>query len=147
MTNIVTFDSSRTTDSDSAFDFRSLRKELGLTRTQAAIAMGTSPATIENWERGDSPGPNEVTATNALQTFLRENGDDAGIGKNLLFGHYPLRLARELLEIPVEEIAKRYGYKKSAWQSFEGNRRPLKPGVLEKIEEDVRQYFGELCKL
>lgn len=143
MTNIVAFRDAKIPDSK--FDFRTLRTELGLTRAQAAIAMGASPATIENWERNPDSGPNEVTATNKMQTFIRENGDDATVGKNLLFGHYPLRLARELLEVSIEDIANQYGYKKSAWQRFEGNSRPLNKDILLKVESDVQFYFGELC--
>lgn len=132
-------------NNDSEFQFMKLRESFGLTRNQAATAMGTSVATIEYWELNPLKGPDELTATNTLQDFVRENGISFSEDKNLLYGHYPLKIARDLLSLSIDEIAKRYGYKKDAWQSFESNRRPLKREIICEIESDVRSHFNNLC--
>lgn len=122
---------------------RELRKEMGLSLSQAAAAMGVSAATIENWEANPGMGPGPDIVTDKLQSFIRENGTDAG--KNLVFGHYPLRVARELLGMSVAEIAKAYGFSPSAWQKLESNGRALSKERLSVIEEDVRNHFERIC--
>ena len=48
---------------------RSLRKSAGMTQFQLAIAVGVTPATVYNWERGK----NEPSATN-LRDIARTLG-------------------------------------------------------------------------
>jgi len=127
-----------------AGSLRHARNEFGLTLTQAADAMGVSAATIEKWEQGIHPSPKSSQIESKYQEYAVTSCDKAG--KNLLFGMYPLRMARQLLDdIPIEILASEYGYKKSAWLKFEANARSIDDKILRKLEARMRSHFSEVC--
>lgn len=125
-------------------DFKSLRRQFGLTPMQVAEALAVSTATIEAWERGLNSPPDIGTATDKIGAFAK-SGPSRQQGKNLLFGHYPLRLGRELLSLSIEEMATQFGYSKSSWTKIEANFRPLPADKLERIESFVRTKLAEIC--
>jgi transcriptional regulator with XRE-family HTH domain len=125
-------------------DFRTLRRQFGLSPTQVAEALDVSPATVEAWERGLNSPPDIRSARTRVDAFAQ--ADPSGQqGKNLLFGHYPLRLARELLSLSVDEMASRFGFSKSHWTKVEANFRTLPPETLKEIETFVRARLAEVC--
>lgn len=129
--------------------FKDIRADFGLTRAEAAIAMGVSRASIENWERKPCTTHDDAQITTKFQKFVIEHprGEDGNrqIGRNLIFGRYPLRMAREILGLSVDKIAAQYGYSESAWKKFEGNGRPINEDVLKTLEADVRDAFLSSC--
>jgi len=125
--------------------FKEIRADFTLNRAQAAVALGVSRASIENWERKPCTRHDDATITEKFQKFVLEHGEDEEIGRNLIFGRYPLRMARELLELKVGKIAEKYGYSESAWKKFEGNGRPLKAETMLALERDVRDAFLSCC--
>jgi hypothetical protein len=66
----------------------------------------------------------------------------------MLFSVYPLKLAREILGVGIEDIAYEFGgYSKSAWQKFESNDRMLDRKILLQIEDKVRRHFSDACQV
>jgi DNA-binding transcriptional regulator YiaG len=120
-----------------------IRNEYGLLLTQAAQALGTLPRTLEIWEANPGMGPSPDYVRSKLEGFLIEHGPEAG--KNLLFGVYPLRLARDILGFSVEQIAREHGYSKVGWQKFEANSRVLESSKIGALEERVRAHFVKAC--
>lgn len=128
-----------------ARSFKEIRADFTLSRAQAAVALGVSRASIENWERKPCTRHDDATITEKFQKFVIEHGKNDEVGRNLIFGRYPLRMAREILELKVGEIADKYGYSESAWKKFEGNGRPLKAKIIQAVEHDVRDTFLSCC--
>lgn len=125
--------------------FKEIRTDFGLSRAQAALALDVSRASIDNWERKPCTNLDDVKITANFQTFAAKHGDDEGLVRNLIFGRYPLRMAREILELKVAEVADKYGYSESAWKKFEANGRPLKAEIMQELERDVRAAFISCC--
>jgi transcriptional regulator with XRE-family HTH domain len=125
-------------------NLREARKEFGLSLSQAAAALDTSPVMIENWERNSGMGPSIELIVDKFQSFIQKHGSEAG--KNLIFGHYSLRMARELLGLSIQQVAEKYGYKPSVWPRLENNSRLLPEDKIKQIEEDVRSHFARICE-
>lgn len=122
---------------------RDIRNEYGITVVQAAKALGTSPSMIEMWEAHPDMGPHEEVARAKIGRYVVEHGRDGG--KNLLFGAYPLRLAREILGLDIKGMASAYGYTIAAWQKIEANTRILDREKIYEIENRVREHFVSVC--
>lgn len=125
--------------------FKEIRAEFDLSRTQAAEALGMSRASIDHWERKKYTARNEVELKEKFQAYIDIHDGAPKGGRNLVFNKFPLRMAREILEKSVAEMAEKYGYSESAWAKFEGNGRPLKAEIKEQLERDVRAAFMESC--
>lgn len=76
--------------------------------------------------------------------MLRGNGNK---DNNVLFGAYPLRLARLILGLTVDQMAHKWGYTPAAWQKVEANVRKLDEERLRRIEHQVRSHFASRCGL
>ena len=121
---------------------RGIRNEYGLSVLQAAHALSTSAAAIERMERSDDPS---VSAEEIRRQYELFAGCGGVVGKNLVFGHYPLGMARELLSLDIGQMAARYGYTVNSWKRIEADARPLRPELLQQIEEDVRDELATVC--
>jgi DNA-binding XRE family transcriptional regulator len=122
---------------------RNTRREFGLSLAQAAKALGVSAATIENWERSGNPRLSTDDVSKSYSNF--GHAADRDVGNNLLFGSYPLRLARQLLQVSPDEMATQFGYSKAAWLKLEANARPLPDTKLFEIEERIRSKLAQIC--
>src|SRR5687767_14668936 len=71
----------------------------GLTLTQAAAALGKSPITLEGWEQGRKPQVSPNKARDAYRQYRADTNFSRNMGKNLLFGAFPIRVARDVLEM------------------------------------------------
>lgn len=125
--------------------FKEIRADYNLSRAQAAIAMGVSRASIENWERKPCTNIDDVAISAKFLKYSKEQDITQKVGRNLIFDRYPLRMAREILELKAGDIAHKYGYSESAWKKFEGNGRPLNVNTMRKLENDVRVAFLSCC--
>lgn len=125
-----------------ALDLRGIRNEYGLSLLQAAIALRISASALEDLERSGDPKMGGEEIRRRYELFV---GTNAPEGKNLIFGHYPLRMAREILGVSVEEIAAANGYTANTWKRIEANARPLRRDILQKIECQVRDKFKAVC--
>ena len=124
---------------------RAVRSEYGLSLLQAAVALGISASAVEEMERhGDDVFAPEMVRRK-YELFVGTT--NFGVGKNLLFDTYPLRMARELLDLSIDEMASRFGYKPSSWKRIEMNARPLHPDILARIEAEVRHKLSSVCLL
>lgn len=123
-------------------DARNARIEYGLTILEAAKALDLSASAIEELERSDEPRFSLVEIRRKYELFLGTGG--AG-GKNLIFGHYPLRMAREVLGLSLEDMAGAFGYTANSWKRIEAHARPLQRETLERIERQVREKFSAIC--
>jgi hypothetical protein len=63
----------------------------------------------------------------------------------LLFGHYPMRMARELVGFSVPRMAAEFHLTKTEWMRIEANMLPLSAEMVRKIETFVRRKFAEAC--
>jgi transcriptional regulator with XRE-family HTH domain len=125
---------------------RLIREEYGLTVIQAAAALGTTGSNVELWESKPDLGPGENFLRSQFEDFVRKNSINNV--SNMLFSVYPLKLAREILGVSIEQIASEHGgYSKSAWQKFESNDRILDRKILLQLEDKVRSHFANACKL
>lgn len=124
-------------------EFRDLRKSFGLSILQAAQALEVSASTLENWEQLRSFKLTIAAIESSYQRY--SNNLVPGSGKNVLFGSYPLRLARMLLRLDVEQIASEFGYTEAAWLKIESNARILTEDKIEVIEDRLRAQMADLC--
>lgn len=124
---------------------REIRNEYGLSLLEAASALGISAAAVEELERGRTEPLGGEALRRKYELFIGTT--DAGVGKNLIFGSYPLRVARELLEISLDEMAAKFGYTANSWKRIEANARPLSPELLRNIEKEVRDKLATVCAL
>ncbi|MBL4795964.1 MAG: helix-turn-helix domain-containing protein [Oleispira sp.] len=143
MSNVITLES--VNKSHAKRNFRAIRESYDLTQAEAAVAMGTSPATIENWERKNTAVPDLRSVKIRLQRVARRKNAGETLGKNMLFDHYPLRMARTMLKLDLEGIAAMFDYSTTAWQRFESNNRPLNREKLDQLEEEIRKEFKKHC--
>lgn len=123
---------------------REMRKEYELSLAEAGEALGVAASTVENWERVGSPRRPPESVRASFEEYRARSPSTAG--KNLLFGCYPLRLARQLLKADVQGIASMFGYSPSAWLKFEADARPLPQEKLAALEERVRRRVTEVCR-
>lgn len=119
---------------------KEIRKEYGLSLLEAAIALGLSASALEGMER--APLTSEESLRRKYELFC---GTRSSSGKNLIFGHYPLRVAREILQLTVDEMAARFGYTGNSWRRIEANARPLSADTIRAIERQVRERFSTIC--
>lgn len=129
-------------DAVRVISLRDIRAEYGLTILEAARALDLAASAVEQLERDEGPDISPEQVRQKYELYAATNNSDA---RNLIFGHYPLRMARELLGLNIEQMAERYGYKTSSWKRIEANARPLRPGLLEEIEDQVRTRFTAIC--
>lgn len=125
--------------------YRRARQKFGLALTQAASALGVTPSAVETWERGAS-APISVDAAEAAYAAYAENTEALrSAGKNVLFGCFPMRVARDILQLDVEEIAAEFGFSQSYWTKIEANARCAPQHVIETLEQRVRSTMGDRC--
>lgn len=125
-------------------EFRDLRKSFDLSILQASQALEVSASTLENWEQLNSFKLAIAAVESSYQRYA--NSLMPGSGKNVLFGSYPLRLARMLLRLDVKQIAAEFGYTEAAWLKIESNARILADDKIEIIEDRLRAQMADLCQ-
>jgi len=119
------------------------RREYGLTVLEAAEALGISAHIVEREERGEDCRFSDRSIKSKFEYFVASIAK--GEGKNLIFHSFPLRVAREILGLEIEEMAAKYGCSKSHWKKLEANYRKLTADKLDQIEQDVRSCFLAVC--
>src|SRR3546814_1501490 len=102
------------------FELREIRNEYGLSILQAAQALNLSSSKIEEIERSKDSTIDPISVRRDFEIFV---GLGSSAGKNLIFGHYPLRIARELLSRNLAEMAKCYVYTANSWKRIDANAR------------------------
>lgn len=121
------------------------RKTYKLSLSQAAKALRLSPTQVERDELRETPQLDVRRAEQAFEVFIATNNLMKD-GKNLLFGYMPLRVARDVLDMPVDEIAKKYRMSPSQWRKMECHARTLETSLLDEIEKDIVSHFDGLCR-
>ena len=94
-------------------DLRKARHDNDLSLVQAAIALDVVPSTLDSWERGKGSGVCPDKAFLAYKEYCQNTANMRRAGKNVLFGCFPLRVARDLLDMSIAEISDEFGYKAS----------------------------------
>lgn len=120
------------------------RQEFGLSLVQASRILGISAPTLEKYETRSGLRMTISDVRNKFEYFVSTT--DENVGKNLIFHHLPLRVAREIMGYSVEEIATKYDYSGGTWRKFECNQRELPNDVLVRLQIDVKQTFDKMCE-
>ena len=120
---------------------QALRKDYGLTLVDAAAALGKTATQLERLEYRH---PNEVPVSWVVQRFEMCSGTEK-TPSNKLFLRFPLRMARDVLGLSVEEISSRYGASPSQWRKFECGARCLDKNIQQRVENDVIKVFKSIC--
>ena len=126
-----------------AWSLSDCRKEYGLSLIQAAQALDVSPTHYERMEQGKAAPPQAEWAKMQFEIFLDQNGEDDAT--NLMFGTFPLRMARQLTGLSLPAIASHFGYSAATWKRFESNGRILDREKLKAVEAMVKDRLGEVC--
>lgn len=126
---------------------RRARHENGLSLTQAASALSVSTSTLDSWECGAKTTICARAADAAYGKYRVDTENTQHRGKNVLFGCFPMRIARDLLECDVEEIAAEVGLSLPYWRKIEANARVAPPHVIETLEGRIRAKMASVCAL
>lgn len=117
-------------------EIRRLRGKLGVTQREMAERMGVSPASITNWERGETqPGRQSRRALQGLQEEIREGQmeTDRETGEGMSPGD--IRALREKLGLSQVELAEQLGVSAPTVSNWEtGTTRP-RPANLAQLRE------------
>lgn len=130
---------------------KSARTSARLSLTQAVTALevtlgiAIAPGTLEAWENGRPPKVCPKRAAIAYKGLARHTAKFRHLGTNVLFGSLPLSVARDILDMSVEEIAALYGYKRSFWIKFEANARAVPVDIIEDLQSKLQGRFAVLC--
>lgn len=127
--------------------FRRARQRYGLSLRQAASALGVDHSLVESWERGAEAPIDAEAAAAAYSTYAENTEALRTSGKNILFGCFPMRVAREILQLRTDEIAAEFGYSVSYWTKIEANARSAPAHVIEALENRIKETMSELCGL
>jgi transcriptional regulator with XRE-family HTH domain len=117
--------------------FKEMREENGILRRQIAAEFKVSVSTVERWENSYQT-PVDVATLGEKISYIRLKDPNFKLGKNLCFRRFPIGIAREILELNIDQIAKRYGLSASQWKKIECHERPIEKEILEKLESDIR---------
>ena len=133
-----------------AFPFRDLnlrkaRRDSGLSLTQAASALGISTATLESWEGGKKSQVDPAFAASTYNDYVVNTKAAEHCGKNVLFGCFPMRVARDILELEIEEIASEFNFSASSWRKIEANSRFAPDCVIVELERRIGLRMSDLC--
>ncbi len=124
---------------------RQERVSAELSLRQAAAALEVSPITLDGWEQGRKPQVKPEFATARFAQFRVDTECCWRAGNNLLFGVFPLRIARDILGLTVDEMAVRCGYSRSSWSKMEANARIVPEAKLFEVEGWVRAAWDHAC--
>lgn len=126
-----------------------LHSKLSLTQAvlalEEALDMEVTPGTLEGWESNRTPGVCYDEAGNAYSAFAERAKNYRHAGKNMLFGAIPLSSARDILDLTIEQIASKFGYKNSTWTRFEANARVIPEEIVVEIQNSIRIRMADLC--
>jgi DNA-binding XRE family transcriptional regulator len=124
---------------------RSERESATLTLAQAAAAIGISPITLDGWEQGRKPQLTPSAAKKAYRQFRNDTNHCFKTGNNLFFGVFPIRIAKDILGLSVEQMAAKSGYSVSSWTKMEANARLVPPTKVAEIEGWVSSAWNAAC--
>lgn len=127
-------------------NLRTARTNSRLSLAQAATALGISPTTLDSWEQGRKPQLTDETAKARYADFRKDTNNCRNTGNNLLFGVFPIRIAREILDFSVEEMAKELGYSVSSWSKMESNARLVPKDKITELERRVSIAWHNACE-
>lgn len=124
---------------------RSARDMHGLTLRQAAAALEISPITLDGWEQGRKPQMDVDVVNIKFEEFKSKAEFCWKTGNNLLFGAFPLRVARDILGLSASEMAEELMMSHSSWTKMEANARIVPDSTLSLIEGRVLYALQAAC--
>jgi DNA-binding transcriptional regulator YiaG len=127
-----------------AGQLKQLRLEAELSSAELAKILDVSPATLEAWESGKRTIQKD---SEQIRSIIQKYKSHPILCGNLLFGIIPLKHARNMLKISIDEAAGWFNLSKHTWSSYESNRRVVPKDILEKIEHEVAVLYAELSHL
>jgi DNA-binding XRE family transcriptional regulator len=126
-------------------ELKLLRQEHNVRRRQLAVSLEVSVGTIERWEGLETFVPISRTALSNAITLICARDPSFESGRNLCFGRFSMRTAREIFGLSIEEMAKKYDYSVSQWKKIEGHERTLKPKIIREIELEIQELLKAQC--
>ena len=124
---------------------RNVREEFHLTLAQAAAALEISPITLDTWEQGRKPQLPVETVESRYRLYRKNTNNCRKTGNNLIFGIFPIRIAREILGYTVKEMASEFRYSESSWTKMEANARLVPAEKINEIEGRVSAVWDSVC--
>jgi len=125
------------------FNVRAVRQEYNLSLLQFALALGVPCHQVQVWEAKPPLSLSEDEVCSKIEEYLH-SGKDIRRDNNVLFGVYPISIARQLLMISIKEVAKLCGYKLTSWQKIEANTRPVRHEAVGLLEKLIKTKLVEL---
>ncbi len=126
-------------------DLRKARVKAELSLNQAAVALEISPTTLDAWEQGRKPQVAVEAAAERFDAFRKSTEEVWRTGENLIFGVFPLRVARDVLGWSIDEIATEFSYSRSSWTKMEANARLLPKEAMDRLQDMVGAAWSDAC--
>jgi DNA-binding XRE family transcriptional regulator len=124
---------------------RAERENSTLSLAQAAAAIGISPITLDGWEQGRKPQISSHDAALKYSEYRINTNYCHKHGNNLIFGVFPICIAKNILDVSTKEMAEMCGYSLSSWTKMEANHRILPDDKLKDIERWVNSAWNAAC--
>ncbi len=124
-------------------NLRAVRQEYNISLLQFALVLETPCSQVQIWEVQPPSSLSENEVRLKIEVYLH-SGRDVRRDNNVLFGVYPISIARQLLLLSLEEIAKLCGYTSNSWKKIEANTRPVRHEVMNLLEELIKTKLVEL---
>lgn len=121
------------------------RENATLSLAQAASAIGISPITLDGWEQGRKPQICSKIAAQKYTEYRIKTNYCQKSGNNLIFGVFPICIAKNILNLNTKEMAEKCGYSLSSWTKMEANIRILPEEKLKNIESWVNFAWNAAC--
>jgi transcriptional regulator with XRE-family HTH domain len=118
-----------------------LRLRYGFTLVEAGAALERTATQVERLENGRTTL--DHSAEEIIQIFEEFSKSDY-VSHSRLFLRFPLRIARYILGLSVEEIARKYRTSPSQWRKLECEARDLTPSLRSRIEKDIQVVLRDI---
>ncbi len=130
---------------DQAEGIRRARLELAISLVEAADVLGISASTLEREEAKPNTSLNYNDVVRKYEFYVASVDGRRERRGNLIFGSLPLKVARHILDLSIEQMAHRQGYSLGHWKKIETNFRPISDEKVKSIEKEVKAEFENLC--
>lgn len=130
---------------DQAKGIKRIRLEFALPLVEAATVLGISASTLEREEAKTDASLNYNDVARKYELHVASADGKQKRRGNLIFGSLPLKVARHILDLSIEQMARRQGYSLGHWKKIETNFRSISDERIRGIEQEVKAEFENLC--
>lgn len=127
-------------------DIKSARYEFDLSLVEAANILGISTSTLEREESKAKPNFKYHEVARKYELYAASTDGKRKRQGNLIFGSLPIKVARHIFDISIEQMARKYGYSLGHWRKIETNFREISQEKIESIEQELKYKMKTLCE-